>query len=71
MVEDDDETRAALVRELTARGYRTEEAADGATALERWEARRPDVVLLDLGLPDMDGLDDRPPDPPRGARRRS
>ena len=32
------------------------EAADGRTALERWEARRPDLVLLDLGLPDMDGL---------------
>jgi two-component system KDP operon response regulator KdpE len=56
VIEDDDETRAVLVRELTGRGYRTTEAADGRTALERWEARRPDVVLLDLGLPDMDGL---------------
>lgn len=56
VIEDDDETRAVLVRELTRRGYRTTEAADGRTALERWEARRPDVVLLDLGLPDMDGL---------------
>jgi two-component system, OmpR family, KDP operon response regulator KdpE len=56
IVEDDDETRAVLVRELTGRGYRTTEAANGRTALERWEARRPDVVLLDLGLPDMDGL---------------
>jgi len=51
VVEDDAETRAALVRELTARGYRIEEAADGRTALRRWQARRPDVVLLDLGLP--------------------
>ena len=56
VVEDDDETRHALVRELGARGYAVEEAADGATAERRWEARRPDVVLLDLGLPDMDGL---------------
>ena len=39
------------------RGYRVDEAEDGATALRRWEARRPDVVLLDLGLPDMDGLE--------------
>ena len=46
-----------LVRELGSRGYRTQEAADGRTALERWEASRPDVVLLDLGLPDIDGLD--------------
>ena len=56
VVEDDDDTRQALVRELAARGYVVEEAGDGRTALQRWEARRPDVVLLDLGLPDMDGL---------------
>jgi two-component system KDP operon response regulator KdpE len=57
VVEDDDETRRALVRELQARGYRVEEATDGRTALERWAVRRPDLVLLDLGLPDVDGLD--------------
>jgi two-component system KDP operon response regulator KdpE len=57
VVEDDAETRAVLVRELGSRGYRTQEAEDGRAALERWEASRPDVVLLDLGLPDMDGLD--------------
>lgn len=57
VVEDDDETRAALVRELSGRGYRVDEAADGRTALLRWESRRPDVVLLDLGLPDLDGLE--------------
>jgi two-component system, OmpR family, KDP operon response regulator KdpE len=56
VVEDDDETRAALVRVLSARGYRTVQASDGRTAVERWEARRPDLVLLDLGLPDVDGL---------------
>ena len=55
VVEDDEETRAVLVRELGSRGYRIQEAPDGRTALERWEASRPDVVLLDLGLPDMDG----------------
>jgi two-component system, OmpR family, KDP operon response regulator KdpE len=57
VVEDDDEVRAVLVRELGSQGYRVQEAADGRTALERWEASRPDVVLLDLGLPDMDGLE--------------
>jgi two-component system, OmpR family, KDP operon response regulator KdpE len=57
VVEDDGETRAALVRELSNRGYRVWEAADGSSALARWESRRPDIVLLDLGLPDMDGLD--------------
>jgi two-component system KDP operon response regulator KdpE len=57
VVEDDGETRAALVRELSSRGYQVWEAGDGDSALRRWENRRPDIVLLDLGLPDMDGLD--------------
>jgi two-component system KDP operon response regulator KdpE len=57
VVEDDAETRAALVRELHARGYRVEEAEDGRSALRRWDARRPDVILLDLGLPDVDGIE--------------
>jgi len=56
VVEDDGETRQALVRDLGARGYVVEEAADGRTAMARWEARRPDLVLLDLGLPDVEGL---------------
>jgi two-component system, OmpR family, KDP operon response regulator KdpE len=56
LVEDDAETRAALLRELTARGYEVDPAADGQSALERWETTRPDIILLDLGLPDMDGL---------------
>ena len=56
VVEDDVETRSALVRELVAGGYGVVEAPDGRTALERWALRRPDLVLLDLGLPDLDGL---------------
>jgi two-component system KDP operon response regulator KdpE len=56
VVEDDTETRSALVRELASGGYTVVEAHDGRTALDRWAARRPDLVLLDLGLPDMDGL---------------
>jgi two-component system KDP operon response regulator KdpE len=55
LVEDDEPTRGALRRDLMARGYRIDDVADGMSALERWEAARPDVVLLDLGLPDMDG----------------
>ena len=57
VVEDDDETRAALVRELSERGYRVQEAADGRSALRHWDAGRPDVILLDLGLPDMEGIE--------------
>ena len=56
VVEDDDETRAVLVRDLRSRGYRPVEAVDGRSALQRWEARRPDIVLLDLGLPDVEGV---------------
>ena len=55
LVEDDESTRSALRRDLIARGYRIDDVGDGTTALVRWEAARPDVVLLDLGLPDMDG----------------
>ena len=55
IVEDDASTRHSLARDLAAHGYRVEEAADGSEALDRWRARRPDVVLLDLGLPDLDG----------------
>lgn len=56
LVEDDESTRASLVRDLAARGYRVHEAPDGRTALDHWAARRPDLALVDLGLPDMDGL---------------
>jgi two-component system KDP operon response regulator KdpE len=45
------------VRELTSRAYRVVEARDGREALRRWDARRPDVILLDLGLPDMEGVE--------------
>ena len=56
VVEDDPETRRSVVNDLTAHGYRVAEAASGVSALRRWELRRPDLVLLDLGLPDLDGM---------------
>jgi two-component system KDP operon response regulator KdpE len=56
IVEDDLPTRQVLARELASAGYRIVEAETGARALERFAARRPDLVLLDLGLPDIDGL---------------
>jgi two-component system KDP operon response regulator KdpE len=57
LVEDEDATRTALDRHLTARGYRVDGASDVRSALARWEARRPDVIMLDLGLPDRDGTE--------------
>jgi len=57
VIEDDRPTRLVLARELAAAGYRTVQAEDARSGLERFAARRPDLVLLDLGLPDRDGLD--------------
>jgi two-component system KDP operon response regulator KdpE len=56
LVEDDDETRRSLARSLTSHGYQVDDVADGAGAMRRWEAHRPDLILLDLGLPDTDGI---------------
>ncbi len=55
LVEDDAATRHEVAAFLGLHGFRIVEAADAATALERWGAQRPDLVLLDLGLPDADG----------------
>jgi two-component system KDP operon response regulator KdpE len=57
VVEDDPQLVRALVINMQARQYGVDAAPDGATALRLAAARRPDVVLLDLGLPDMDGTD--------------
>ncbi|MER8042890.1 response regulator [Streptomyces sp. NPDC094032] len=57
VVEDDPQLARALVINLQARTYEVDAAPDGATALRLAADRRPDVVVLDLGLPDMDGLD--------------
>ncbi|WP_018549462.1 response regulator [Streptomyces sp. LaPpAH-108] len=57
VVEDDPQLVRALVINLQARRYGVDAAPDGVTALRLAAACRPDVVLLDLGLPDMDGVD--------------
>ena len=57
VVEDEAALRNALVRSLRASGWETVEAASGRDALALWAGQPPDVVLLDLGLPDIDGLD--------------
>lgn len=56
LVEDDDPMRVAVAANLAGRGYRVRSAASGEEALVAWEQGRPDVVLLDLGLPGIDGL---------------
>ncbi|MFA7762619.1 response regulator [Streptomyces sp. NRRL S-448] len=57
VVEDEPQIVRALVINLKARRYEVDAAADGASALELAAARHPDVVVLDLGLPDMDGVE--------------
>jgi two-component system, OmpR family, KDP operon response regulator KdpE len=57
VIEDDPEMRRALALNLTARGYDVGTAADGTAALNAAAASSPDVIVLDLGLPDLDGMD--------------
>lgn len=57
VVDDEPQIVRALVINLKARKYEVDAAADGASALELAAARHPDVVVLDLGLPDMDGVE--------------
>jgi two-component system, OmpR family, KDP operon response regulator KdpE len=47
--------RRTVASNLEAHGHRVAEAPDGSEALRRWDAERPDLILLDLGLPDTDG----------------
>ena len=55
VVDDDDSTRGVLVEALADEGYVVMPAADGAAALALLEAWRPDLILLDLLMPGMDG----------------
>jgi DNA-binding response OmpR family regulator len=55
-IEDDSSVRAALERGLAERGHQVQTAGTGIAGLEAVLGERPDLVLLDLGLPDVDGL---------------
>jgi two-component system KDP operon response regulator KdpE len=57
VVDDEPAIAAALRRILTARGFAVEVADTGAGALECYARHHPDVLILDLGLPDMDGTE--------------
>ena len=56
LVEDDDAMREAVAANLSGHGYAVRQVASGEAALRAWEASRPDLILLDLGLPGIDGL---------------
>lgn len=55
LVEDNEMNRDMLSRRLERRGYRVEVAVDGQEALDRIGAAAPDLILLDMSLPVLDG----------------
>ena len=57
VVDDEPPLLRGLRVNLEARGYDVDVASDGSSALNAASTRRPDVVILDLGLPDIDGLE--------------
>ena len=57
VVEDDDELRGLLVRGLREEGFAPEAVASGKELLDRFESAKPDVLVIDIGLPDADGRD--------------
>jgi two-component system KDP operon response regulator KdpE len=57
VVDDEPQMVRALRINLRARGYDVDAAPDGRTALDLAARRRPDVIVLDLGLPDMEGAE--------------
>lgn len=57
IVEDDEDIAALLAHRVSRQGHHPTVARTGAAALDRAQATHPDLVLLDLGLPDMHGWD--------------
>ncbi|RJQ66859.1 DNA-binding response regulator [Pseudonocardiaceae bacterium YIM PH 21723] len=57
LIEDDPTIRANIMRALTERGHAVSSTPTAMAGLQTALAERPDLVLLDLGLPDMDGTD--------------
>jgi CheY-like chemotaxis protein len=57
VVDDEPEVRQVLHEFLSSRGYDVSMAPDGAVAISIVETDRPDLVLLDVAMPDMDGVE--------------
>ncbi|HEY9475278.1 MAG TPA: response regulator transcription factor [Mycobacteriales bacterium] len=57
VIEDDPRVRGALARSLGERGYAVSTAPTGMAGLNQAVQERPDIVILDLGLPDLDGTE--------------
>ncbi|HVZ56993.1 MAG TPA: response regulator [Chitinophagaceae bacterium] len=57
IVDDDDSIRSLLQQELSDAGYRIEEASNGKEALAKVRANKPDLIILDIMMPEMNGFD--------------
>lgn len=55
LIEDDEATRRSIATFLRGHGHDVRDVADAAEAVAAWQAARPDLIVLDLGLPDRDG----------------
>ncbi len=57
IVDDSEEARTVLVRLLALEGFESDEAINGRDCLRKVDERRPDLILLDIMMPEMDGLE--------------
>src|SRR5215813_13269602 len=57
IIEDDHQIRRFLRATLNTHGYRVDEATTGQDGIRQATTRHPDLIILDLGLPDVDGLE--------------
>lgn len=57
VVDDQDQVRQLIRETLEQAGYEVEEACDGKEALDRYRARSTDLVIMDILMPDQDGLE--------------
>ena len=57
IVDDNEDSRDLVVKVLKNRGYQMVEAVDGEDALEKAESENPDIILLDISIPKLDGYE--------------
>jgi len=58
VIDDSDDVREVIVNTLTHFGFSAREAKNGAVAIEMAKAERPDLILCDVRMPEMDGYQD-------------